>query len=139
MNGYHTEQKKLLLAYLSGRADEIFTLPELTEALGECGIGKSTVYRLVARLEEEGAVRRFAREGGGFAYRYLASAACTSHLHLRCTACGRVIHLKEGALAAVGARLASEHGFRLDEGRTVLLGRCAECDLKNTEETPNEF
>ena len=127
MNGYHTEQKKLLLSYLSHHADEAFSLRELTETLGACGIGKSTVYRLISRLVDEGAVRRFAREGGGFAYRYLASEACASHLHLRCTACGRVIHLAEGALASVGAMLASEHGFRLDEGRTVLLGRCADC------------
>ena len=127
MNGYHTEQKKLLLAYLSKHTDEAFTLRELTETLGDCGIGKSTVYRLISRLVEEGAVRRFAREGGGFAYRYLSSAACTSHLHLRCTACGHVIHLAKGAMATMGKLLADEHGFSLDEGRTVLVGLCADC------------
>ena len=127
MNGYRTEQKKLLLSYLSAHADEAFSLRELCETLGECGVGKSTVYRLVSRLTDEGAVRRFAREGGGFAYQYLASAACTSHLHLRCTACGRVFHLSEEESAAVGRLLRGDCGFSLDEGRTVLLGTCADC------------
>ena len=95
MNGYQTEQKRLLLDYLSRHAERAFTPAELAQALADGGIGKSTVYRLIARLSEEGAVRRFAREGGGVAYQYLSGEHCASHLHLRCTACGRVIHLSE--------------------------------------------
>lgn len=127
MSGYQTEQKKLMLAYLSRHADAAFSAGELATTLGECGVGKSTVYRLITQLCEEGVLRRFSRAGGGVAYQYLGSDTCTAHLHLRCTACGRVIHLDGAAAAPLGALLENEYGFRLNEGRTVLLGLCADC------------
>ena len=127
MNGYQTEQKKLLLAYLSRHADEAFSSADLAKTLGECGVGKSTVYRLIAQLCEEGVLRRFSRAGGGLAYQYLGSDGCTGHLHLRCTACGHVTHLADAAASPLGALLENEYGFCLNEGRTVLLGICADC------------
>ena len=128
MKGYQTEQKKLLLAYLSSHADSAFTLDELAEVMTACGVGKSTVYRLVARLTEEGAVRRYAREEGrGYTYQYLERQECHSHLHLRCTVCGRVIHLSEAVTRLFAETLAGENNFALDDGRTLLFGRCADC------------
>lgn len=127
MSGYQTEQKKLMLAYLSRHADEAFSAGELAATLGECGVGKSTVYRLIAQLCDEGVLRRFSREGGRVAYQYLGSDTCSAHLHLRCTSCGRVIHLDGAAAAPLGVLLENEYGFRLNEGRTVLLGLCADC------------
>ena len=127
MTGYQTEQKKLLLAYLSRHAEEAFSAGELARTLGDCGVGKSTVYRLIAQLTDEGILRRFSREGGGISYQYIGGDACGAPLHLRCTACGRVIHLEGGAAAPLGTLLEKEYGFRLNEGRTVLLGLCADC------------
>ena len=128
MKGYRTEQKKLLLAYLSSHADRAFTLDELATVMTECGVGKSTVYRLVARLSEEGAVRRYAREEGrGYTYQYLEGQDCHSHLHLRCTACDRVIHLSEELSHLFARTLGESMDFTLDDGRTLLFGRCADC------------
>lgn len=128
MKGYQTEQKKLLLTYLSSHADRAFTLDELTAVMTECGVGKSTVYRLVARLAEEGTVRRYAREEGrGYTYQYLESGECHSHLHLRCVICGRVIHLSEEVSGLFASTLIENNRFYLDDSRTLLFGRCAEC------------
>ena len=127
MTGYQTEQKKLLLAYLSRHADEAFSAGELAKTLGECGVGKSTVYRLIAQLCDEGILRRFSREGGALAYHYIGGDACFAHLHLRCTACGKVIHLEGDGSRAFAELLENEYGFRLNEGRTVLFGLCADC------------
>lgn len=128
MKGYRTEQKKLLLLYLSSHADEAFSTAQLCAALGDCGIGQSTVYRLIARLTEEGAVRRFAKEGGGgYLYQYLAVNECATHLHLRCTACGKLIHLDGEESAMLEGLLREKNGFLLDEGQTMLLGLCENC------------
>lgn len=128
MKGYQTEQKKLLLSYLSSHADRAFTLEELAAVMTECGVGKSTVYRLVARLSEEGAVRRYAKEEGrGYTYQYHEGAECHSHLHLRCTVCGRVIHLSEEISRLFAHTLLCEDKFHLDDSRTLLFGRCEEC------------
>ena len=128
MKGYQTEQKKLLLAYLSSHADRSFTLEELAAVMTACGVGKSTVYRLVARLSDEGAVRRYAREEGrGYTYQYLERQECHSHLHLRCSICGRVIHLSEEISRIFAKTLLESNQFQLDDGRTLLFGRCDAC------------
>ena len=128
MKGYQTEQKKLLLAYLSSHADRSFTLDELAAVMTACGVGKSTVYRLVARLSDEGAVRRYAREEGrGYTYQYLERQECHSHLHLRCSICGRVIHLSEEISRIFAKTLLESNQFQLDDSRTLLFGRCDAC------------
>ena len=128
MKGYQTEQKKLLLAYLSSHADRSFTLDELAAVMTAGGVGKSTVYRLVARLSDEGAVRRYAREEGrGYTYQYLERQECHSHLHLRCSICGRVIHLSEEISRIFAKTLLESNQFQLDDGRTLLFGRCDAC------------
>ena len=127
MKIYRTEKREALASFLRSHQKEAFSLEELCEILCPDGKGKSTVYRLIAQLTDEGILRRFSREGGGISYQYIGGDACGAHLHLRCTACGRVIHLEGGAAAPLGTLLEKEYGFRLNEGRTVLLGLCADC------------
>ena len=131
MQGYQTEQKKILLDYLSTHADTAFSLEELVPPMVARGVGKSTVYRLIARLSDEGAVRRYLREGKrGYTYQYFAKEDCHAHLHLRCTDCGRVLHLCERVSGDLRALLASDLGFALDGEKTMLYGRCAACGGK---------
>lgn len=128
MQGYQTEQKKILLSYLSSHADRAFSLEELVPPMVARGVGKSTVYRLVARLADEGDVRRYLREGKrGYTYQYFAKEDCHAHLHLRCTACGRVLHLCEDTSGALRALLSADCGFTLDGEKTMLYGLCAAC------------
>ncbi|MFR0796672.1 MAG: transcriptional repressor [Oscillospiraceae bacterium] len=61
-NSYHTQQRRALLAFLSAHADEQFTVEQLLAAMGNEAPGRSTVYRALDRLVEEGTVRRFAPE-----------------------------------------------------------------------------
>lgn len=134
MQGYQTEQKKRLLAYLSAHQDRAFSLEELTPPMVACGVGKSTVYRLIARLVDEGRVRRYLREGRrGYTYQYFAENDCRTHLHLRCTDCGRVVHLEKAVSAAVKEALKSRAGFVLDDEKTMLSGRCAACAAHTSE------
>lgn len=66
-NSYHTQQRCALLAFLSAHADKQFTVEQLLTAMGDEAPGRSTVYRALDRLVEEGTVRRFAPESGGSA------------------------------------------------------------------------
>lgn len=135
MQGYQTEQKKILLDYLSHHAERAFSLEELLPPMVERGVGKSTVYRLVARLADEGVVRRYLREGKrGYTYQFFAGNNCHAHLHLRCTDCGRVLHLCEGVSGQLRAILSADLGFTLDGERTMLYGRCADCKSRTGEE-----
>ena len=126
MKTYHTEQRTCLLNYLREHAARQFTMEELTAGLDGV-LAKSTVYRLMNRLVEEGEVRRFARDDSRqLYYQALDSAACHSHLHLKCTSCGRLIHLDEDTSEAV-LQMLDKTDFQIDEGKTLLLGHCKSC------------
>lgn len=137
MAGYRTEQKKMLLAYLQARGGEAYTVEELAEGMravyGELSPGVSTVYRLMTRLSEEGRVKRFVRrEGRGFVYQIAAGRDCSHHLHMKCTSCGRLLHL-DGALSEeLRERIRSVGGFSLCEEATVLFGLCRDCEKKGS-------
>ena len=89
-NSYHTQQRCALLAFLSAHADEQFTVEQLLAAMGDEAPGRSTVYRALDRLVEEGTVRRFAPESGGSAaYQAMDPGHCDAHLHLKCDPSGR--------------------------------------------------
>ena len=58
---YKTRQKQLILSFLSENIDQQFACEDIAEILKTNGtpVGKSTVYRYLLKLEEEGKVRRF--------------------------------------------------------------------------------
>lgn len=129
MKAYNTRQRQALLAYLMERADEPFSAKELCERLGSAeGISASALYRNLARLAGEGAVSRLMGEDGKTAlYRYAGDAACAAHLHMKCTRCGRLLHMNETLSDAVLRAVVADESFRIDAGSTVLYGACAAC------------
>lgn len=126
---YHTAQKARLFSFLQQHADTAFTAEELCAALTGAGaVGKSTVYRLLPQLVAEGQVKRFSGSGQRRAlYQAVGCAHCDAHLHLKCTVCGKLIHLDESASDAVLHRVLQSSAFSVDEGQTVLFGKCAAC------------
>ena len=136
MSKYQTEQKKLLTAYLASNAQRQFSAEELAEifddgAEGGGVLGKSTVYRLVVQLTEDGVLRRFPREKGrGWLYQYHGAGDCGGHLHLKCTACGALLHLECGMGKELLDHIASMHRFKVNSGTSVLYGLCEHCSDK---------
>ena len=99
---YQTRQRRAVLEFLAQHAERQFTVDELLAAMGTAAPGRSTAYRLLDRLAEEGAVRRFLPEGTHTAaYQATATGHCDAHLHLKCVTCGKLIHLDETISDAV--------------------------------------
>ena len=46
---------------------------------------------------------------------------------LKCTGCGRLLHMSDEASRAISGSLLDTSGFRLDVGRTTLFGLCRSC------------
>lgn len=130
---YQTAGRTALVDYLKRVADAPpQTADEIYEGLAaeDDAPGKSSVYRLLSALSESGEVRRFRAdaENGGFVYQYVGTAGgCDGHLHLQCLVCGRISHLKCHCSAEISARMRQDHGFLVDNGRSVLYGTCAAC------------
>ncbi len=126
---YRTEQRDVLISYLREHSDKQYTIGEVSRALAEGGqIGQATVYRLMKRLVEEGSVRCFSiGDGHRMYYQYVSGERCMSHLHLKCTSCGRLYHLGACVSEFLEKQILATHRFQLDENLTMLFGTCHKC------------
>lgn len=127
---YQTKQRAAILALLT-QCRAHMTADDIVRQLQERGlaVGKSTVYRYLDKLIEQGSVRRYViEEGMPACYEYCAEAdACSSHYHLKCTQCGRLLHVECETLRELNAHVRQHHGFLVDGSKTVLYGLCAHC------------
>ena len=120
---YQTHQRKALIDFFE-QGGRDYTVDELTDGLGKDAPGRSTVYRLLKSLEEEGILRRIPREGSTkAAYQLSGPDCCAEHLHIKCTDCGLLLHLDHAAQEA----LSRQTGFVIDDSRSMLYGKCARC------------
>lgn len=128
---YNTKQKNAVLDCLATRQNRSLTVDGVCELLACRGedISRSTVYRRLEELCREGKVTRFApEEGKSVTYRFIGvDCGRDSHVHLICTACGEVYHTHCREIEAVFRHLAKEHGFVIDNRRTMLYGLCEKC------------
>ncbi len=133
MRAYETEQRRRLLHLLQSERERDYTAEELAHSLADiCSV--STVYRLLARLTEEGAVRRMpSPDGRHSCYRYVQGHECKEHLHLKCTCCGKMIHMNHDQTDAVLDAVQRGTHFRVDREETVLLGLCDRCMSQKTD------
>lgn len=127
---YQTQQRKILLGFLSSAHDRQFTIEEIIEELKAQGhnVAQSSVYRLMKKLVDEGLVRRHSKEDSRqYVYQIMKSEECHSHLHLQCTECGRLVHLSHEATKEAKQWMQGATGFELDHEKTYLYGRCTDC------------
>ena len=138
---YQTEQKKALLAFLSSHQEEAFSIDGLAEAMAADpdlpAVGKSTLYRLISQLVEEGSVKRFTK-GHSRHFLYQLLPHCAGHLHLRCSRCGRLYHMEDGESTMIIAEILSRHHFAVDGADTVLPGCCESCREEEKKENTEE-
>lgn len=134
--GYNTAAREAVIGFFRSNPDRQFAAEEVFDALSSAAEdkkpGKSTVYRLVSRLCEEGKLRRY-RDGHGSnsLFQYVRSeGGCEKHFHLKCTDCGRVYHLECEKSEELLCHVLSEHGFKINSGLSMLYGRCEKCGEK---------
>ena len=124
---YHLDRRSEIIQLLSKEKDSSFTIEEICERiLGENG-GKSTVYRIMSSLVEDGLLKRISDgRSRHVKYQYLGEKVCAEHLHLKCSSCGRLIHLDKITSEGIVNSLKASDGFQLDQTE-FLIGRCEKC------------
>ncbi len=128
--GYNTKQGERIAALLKSAEGEHLTADEIARRLLDNGeaVGKSTVYRWLEKQVGQGTVRRFAGDKNESAcYQYTGGTECKNHYHLKCSVCGRLLHVDCEFLDQVAEHILEHHGFVLSEEKTVLYGVCADC------------
>jgi len=124
----YTTSRRMLVEVLD-EADRPLTIPEV---LGRRdGMPQSSAYRNLAVLERAGVVERVVTTDE-FARYELAEDLAGHHHHLICTGCGSVVDVTVGArlerlIDQAVTRIATDTGYRIDDHRLDLIGRCAAC------------
>lgn len=127
---YSTHQKREMLSYLKDHELEPYSVDELVFRMQEQGkqIGRTTVYRYLEQLAEQGSVRKYQSPQGVTRYQHIADGEnCDAHFHMMCKKCGRLYHVNCELLDALSKHIGSDHNFRLDMRETILVGTCAKC------------
>ena len=124
--GYRsTASRRRLLDLIAGRTSH-FTAADLESEVRErgLGIGRATIFRTLDLLVELRAVERLDLPNGEHAY-----VVCdpSHHHHVVCSGCGRTRDVDDHGLRAVVAEVARHTGFRVDDHRLELFGRCPDC------------
>ena len=128
------EHLKKIAAEPPKNADEIYEgLRADCLGAGVPAPGRSSVYRMLSTMTEEGEVGKFpaGNAESGYVYQYVGSTRrCHTHFHLHCLTCGGVTHLECACGDEIATHLQASHGFVIDRGRSVLYGTCAACAAK---------
>ncbi len=132
MAEYKTHQREAVMNFLSEHGDVQYSIDELAQALaeeyGEDAPGKSTVYRLINRLFEDGTVRRFEKNNSRqFVYQIAGGEECHHHLHMKCLSCGRLLHMEHELSEELIELIYGDSDFAVDQEQTTLFGCCKEC------------
>ena len=132
MAEYQTEQKQKLWEYLRRHKETAFTVEELAEGLcaenRDRAPGKSTLYRQINKLVEEGRVKRIVKGNSRhFVYQITEGEGCHAHLHMKCVGCGKLLHLDDALSRQLLESVRQSSAFSVNEERTVLFGECALC------------
>lgn len=130
-NSYNTKQGSLILSLLQKQPGRHFTADDIISELANDGrpVGKATVYRHLDKLIKQGLVRKYiAEEGQSACFEFIdKSGNCKSHYHLKCSGCGRLLHVECGYLDELARHVLEHHGFVISPEKTVLYGMCEKC------------
>ena len=127
---YSTRQKRELLRFLKEREKSHFSVDDVVFEMQDRGekIGRTTVYRYLELLAEQGAVRKYQSVQGVTQYQHVKDAArCDEHFHMMCSQCGNLFHVDCRLMGMLTKHLMEDHGFMLDPRETVLVGVCEKC------------
>lgn len=133
---YNTRQKRELLAFLRERSMQHFSVDDVVFEMQDRGekIGRSTVYRYLELLAEQGSVRKYQSVQGITQYQHVEDdSRCDSHFHMMCSRCGNLMHVDCDLMRTMSEHLIKDHGFLLDPRETILVGVCQKCRMAGGE------
>lgn len=88
-------------------------------------MNKTTVYRILNKLVDDGIVHSFLGKGGLKWYAKCESCSCDTHNdvhpHFQCKTCGEVECLP------VSFKIPPVNGYKIDSASLLLVGECLEC------------
>lgn len=124
--GYRmTDARRSVAALIDAREGHFTAADLVAEARRRrLGVGRATIFRTLDVLAELHAVERLDLPNGEHAY-----VACepAHHHHVVCSQCGASQDVDDGGWRAVVGEIEARTGYRIDDHRLELFGRCPDC------------
>ena len=124
--GYRLTDARRSIATLIAARDGHFTAADLVAdaRAKRLGIGRATIFRTLDVLTDLRAVERIDLPTGEHAY-----VACepVHHHHVVCSDCGASRDVEDAGWRAVLADIERRTGYRIEDHRLELFGRCPDC------------
>ncbi len=132
IGSYSTEKRGMILEYLKAHSDESVSVKDIEASLnksGEKSINVTTIYRYLDKLSTEGHVlKHTGDEGKKATYQYVnPEHACHNHLHMKCTSCGKIMHMDCGFMEEFMNHIKNHHKFTIECKTSMLYGVCNDC------------
>lgn len=90
-------------------------------------ISMATVYRVLTQFEDAGLVIRHNFEGERAVFELNDE---DHHDHMVCVECGSVTEFLDNGIEKLQNKVASDHGFKIQDHSLTLFGLCANCTRK---------
>lgn len=121
-----TAPRIAILAVLEGARKRHLSAEDVYKELLNNGeeIGLATVYRVLTQFEAAGLVCRRHFETGQSVFELDSGE---HHDHLVCMQCNKVVEFCDPLIEERQARIAAEHGFRIEDHALVIYGLCQDC------------
>ena len=127
--GYRsTDARRAIADLIAARASHFTAADLVTDARRRrLGVGRATIFRTLDLLEDLHAVERIDLPSGEHAY-----VACepAHHHHVVCSNCGRSRDIDDAGWRAVVRDVERRTGYRIDDHRLELFGRCPDCQAR---------
>lgn len=132
-SSYKTRQQEALLAYLQANRGRRASIKEIELHFAQQGetVGRTTIYRRLTQLVEQGLVRRFDDGGNAAATFEYVEGSPDDQFHVRCEKCGEIFTVECRELGQVvndlQGHMKDHHGIEIDLHRSMLSGLCPHC------------
>lgn len=125
----------MILTFLKANSNKHVTAAEIISFLSnsEIPVGSATVYRYLDKLVSNDVIRKYyLDEKTGACYQFIEdNNECHEHFHMKCTKCGKLHHTDCSYMKSLSGHVFEHHGFKVNSSKTVLYGKCEECEEKN--------
>lgn len=128
---YKTKQQAVIKQYLELQKDGYVTVSQIEKYLKEndCGVGLTTIYRHLEKMEQDGIVTRFKVDGQpGACFQYIENSDDHNCFYIKCETCGEVAKMECHHLTELYSHVEDDHHFKINSKKTVFYGKCEKCE-----------
>ena len=128
---YNTKNRQIVIEVLKDNKDKHLTIEDIFELTSK-EVPLASLYRIIDSLTKEGIIRKYIIDNKTSAcYQYALDKIEHNHFHLRCSSCGKIIHLECDEVSHLLKHIEEEHNFEIDVTKVILYGLCEDCKEGN--------